>query len=396
MARQPLGITFSAVPGKTTVGVYEDEAGVGVFETDDPYLLEDGVSLESPVPVFLADGSIYQDGNGDAQRAMGVSGLSPAPPINPGPLDVVLREMGAFTNFSQEFGLASNSAVVGLTCRYSGNPAVTITHGGEPITIIEQARSGGVLALIAAGFGLTTEVANLEISATGGTLDGGVLRINEMIDVDSSLSGWENSRTGTGAPIAPATMTGTAGGTVKGVFSNSGADRLHVTRVDGADNVFNGFIVAGPNISTDFSTAGNWNLGVGWSIDGDDFVHTGPASELSLSHEMTSSITSTQCYIEVSDAASAYVTVSRDKYGPGSIGYVSTALGGGTAVSRITASGDVRVSKLIITTSGISVSWAFFSTAAVDGKVLQPVMAYQPAWRFVAAEIMGQPYEDGA
>lgn len=47
--KHPLGVTFTVPPGHEAAGVYEDPDGVEVFESDDPYLLEDGVSLQPPV-----------------------------------------------------------------------------------------------------------------------------------------------------------------------------------------------------------------------------------------------------------------------------------------------------------------------------------------------------------
>lgn len=79
MPVDPLGVTLSVTAGQQAIGVYEDSAGIPAFETAAPYLLSDGQSLESPLPVFDAGGPAFQDSMGNAQSAMAVTGLGPAP-----------------------------------------------------------------------------------------------------------------------------------------------------------------------------------------------------------------------------------------------------------------------------------------------------------------------------
>lgn len=78
--KQPLGITFTVPPGQEATGVYESEDGIEVFEIDDPYLLSDGQSLASPLPVKIVDGPTFLDSMGRLQSAIPVSGIGPAPP----------------------------------------------------------------------------------------------------------------------------------------------------------------------------------------------------------------------------------------------------------------------------------------------------------------------------
>lgn len=73
--QEPVGVTFEAVPGQSSVGVYEVDDGVPVFVTDDPYLLSDGKTRVAPVPVFDAEGPTYTDGMGNVQAAIPVTGL---------------------------------------------------------------------------------------------------------------------------------------------------------------------------------------------------------------------------------------------------------------------------------------------------------------------------------
>lgn len=77
--RQPLGVTFVVPEGKEATGVYDDPSGIKVFTTDEPYALLDGASLEPPLPIKIVDGPVFIDSMGNAQTALGVSGLGPAP-----------------------------------------------------------------------------------------------------------------------------------------------------------------------------------------------------------------------------------------------------------------------------------------------------------------------------
>lgn len=73
MAKQPLGITV----GDGGTGVYEHEDGIDTFETDGPYLLSDGVSLASPLPVHVVDGPVFFDSNGNPQAAIPIRATAP-------------------------------------------------------------------------------------------------------------------------------------------------------------------------------------------------------------------------------------------------------------------------------------------------------------------------------
>lgn len=78
--KQPLGVTFIVPNGQEATGVYEDENGVAVFETDSPYILDDDVSLQPPLPVKVVSGPIFTDSMGNAQKSLAVSGLVPPDP----------------------------------------------------------------------------------------------------------------------------------------------------------------------------------------------------------------------------------------------------------------------------------------------------------------------------
>lgn len=78
--KQKLGITTAKSEAADVLGVYESPNGVEVFETDAPYLLSDGDSLMSPIPVIVVDGPVYTDTMGNTQSALAVTGLGPTPP----------------------------------------------------------------------------------------------------------------------------------------------------------------------------------------------------------------------------------------------------------------------------------------------------------------------------
>lgn len=74
-----IGITTNH-QARDATGVYESPSGIEVFDTDAPYLLSDGKSLASALPVVVVDGPVYTDAMGNAQTALAVTGLVPPPP----------------------------------------------------------------------------------------------------------------------------------------------------------------------------------------------------------------------------------------------------------------------------------------------------------------------------
>lgn len=74
-----IGITTAIPDDVEPIGVYESDGGIEVFPTDSPYLLEDGGSLLSPVPVIVVDGPVYTDKLGNARQAWPVTGIGPPP-----------------------------------------------------------------------------------------------------------------------------------------------------------------------------------------------------------------------------------------------------------------------------------------------------------------------------
>lgn len=325
---------------------------------------------------------------------------STRPPLELGPLDFVLSGNDVFTNFSQVFDLAAPDAVLYFACNYSGDPEISISHGGQELTIVRQEREPGkgLLSLVAAGRGLTVEAAPMAISATGGQLNGGAGRIVEMSGIQPGLSGWTAGAHGDNPP-APFLVTGSNGGTVKVCFVNGGADRSHSSRVEGADTKFSGYTIAGEPYPYDISPANpEWVLGDGWTVDGDAFVHTGPTESICslIVPDPFSTRNGRRAFIEglspkahgwIAQTGSAGSTVGLlgEKSGyvvGGSIGSVDRLIIGG--------SGNVRISQVQWLVESQGVTWVFATAPAVNGQVLTPIQAYRPSWSAVAVEILGQ------
>lgn len=80
MALERIGVTYLIPEGHEPIPVYDSGDGVPVFITDEPYLLSDGLCLESPIPVVDAGGPTWLARDGSLQAAWAVSGLTPPEP----------------------------------------------------------------------------------------------------------------------------------------------------------------------------------------------------------------------------------------------------------------------------------------------------------------------------
>lgn len=331
-----------------------------------------------------------------------IEGLSPMPL---GPLDYASYELGAFNDFSHNFDLASSSAVFGMVAYCTGNPVISLAHGGEPLTIVHQeVRAGVILSLIAVGRGLTVGSGLLTISVTGGSVGGGAIRINEMIDIEPALSGWVSAANGSGNPLPVQTMAGTAGGVVKIAFGARVNDPSRRMRVDGATTTWDGYLVTGTPSTTDFGPSGDWALGAGWAWDGTDLVHTGGRSSATIPYiyEAPGQTVAVHAFAELE--AGSFVTMSpsavvsgnavggplnHNVYGPMS---ASTSTGPTEALCTITVNGNARLSDIGAMSDGNLVGWVFASAPAVDGNTLQGTTPASPLWSITAAEILGDDY----
>lgn len=398
---------------KQVVGIIEvdngfpvrlDDSGTEVEFKSEPYLLSDGVSVEAPLPVTFTDQEYHYDTAGNLRGVWPVNatGLIPVEPVQPGPMDVVLPGRSVFTNFSREFNLAYPDAVFYLACHYTGDPVISIAHGGEPLTIVKQEREEphGILSLIAVGRGLTVEAANLTVAAVGGELDGGACRFNELASLEPELSGWTAGDTGQGKP-PDLTVTGTNGGILKAVYTRRFVDTSHRIAIGGMTTLFNGYTAAGDEISYDVSVnSGNWVLGAGWSIVGDELVHTG-AESTACTLVVPFMVTGSQArraYCEVDGNRNNRVTLGNGNtatgngmVGPNS-GYIVTGAMGDMNTFIITANGDVRVKEIAWYENYDPISWAFCTTPAVNNELLTFYNYLSPFWTYSVAEIMGEDY----
>lgn len=404
--QEKIPVTRTVPDNVDPVHVYEAEGGMPVFESASPVLMSDGVSLVDPTPVRDAGGPRYLDSLGNAKDAVPVTGLTVNPEPLPGPLDFVEAGRDVFTSYSRSFDLASPNVIFHFACHYTGDPTIQIAHGGEPLTIVRQDRqtARGLLSLVAVGHGLTTEVANLTITATGGTLDGGAGRINEMGTIAAGLTGWKAGENGQAAAPGPLTMTGTQGGVVKGVFVCGLVDGSHSIRVTGAESRFRGYTISGDPIPYNLNpSAGGWVLGDGWSVVGNDLVHTG--AQQSIAYFQTPvMITGNQgrrAYIDCTNGTRAWIgntnsTTSGVGIAAGKAGYICGGAVGDLNTFAVAAAGDVIFRDLMWVDNSLPVSWNFFSAPAVEGEVLTPTLFYKPAWAVTAAEILGVDFVGGA
>lgn len=321
------------------------------------------------------------------------------PPTPRTSMDHINPVMGGFTNFSAPFDLDTDAAVVYMACEYRGDPVITITHGGEPIEIAaieysppSQISGRTALSLVAVGRNLTTEVADLVVSATGGELDGGAIRIKSMASIDDPAIGWTGTNEGEAPPVSPVIVGATSGGIIKGAFVNMTADRVHSDHITNATEVMNGATVSGHLMTgVDTSTSGPWVLGGGWAKVGDALVHAGasqnnatisiPVQPSDLRAITFRAVVGPDSWI-YSDSFQSKLTEG-EWYG---IGLYS----GTSGPMTLTAFGDVRVTDTAGLYGARSMAWIFFTAPAVTGARMDLSMVYKSPWAWSVAEVMGQ------
>lgn len=77
MPNERIGVTTTVAAGQDAIGIYPDDAAfIETFPAAGPYLLSDGFSLESPLPVFVSDTPAYRDSAGTLPDAIRVRGIS--------------------------------------------------------------------------------------------------------------------------------------------------------------------------------------------------------------------------------------------------------------------------------------------------------------------------------
>lgn len=111
-----LGVTYIVPPGKEATGVYQDESGIDIFETDSPYHI--GSALQAPLPVKEAEnGDVFFDSMGNSHKALAVLGV----PVDP-----------AF--IVTHGGEAVTHNGVSVTYGTDIDPALIVTNAGSVVT----------------------------------------------------------------------------------------------------------------------------------------------------------------------------------------------------------------------------------------------------------------------
>lgn len=356
-----------------------------------------GAPLVTSVPEFGAPVTITSNATPFVIEGYGSAGEM-------GPLDYNSTELGAFNDFSREFDLATDAAILGMAAYYTGDPVITIEHGGDPLTVVHMEKNAnGMLSLVAAGRGLTAEVANLTIKVTGGSVGGGAFRINEMASIQPGISGWTGGEAGNGSVIPTMTVAGSAGGVIKLAFACSVNDPSNQLNFTGAEKLSGGHLITGTPVVMDYTATGPWELGDGWSWDGDDLVHTGPSSEVWLPYTIPDGARNPGIVARGVISEGGNVTVHPVRFSGASFyawpydGPMCCGVSSGAADRRdrdlwIRATGDVRLTSVRAVYDHHNVSWAFGLTDAVDGKEISGVTTYRPQWSITATEILGVDY----
>lgn len=190
----PIGITTQPVAGQDSVPVYQSDKGVPTFPADAPYLLSDGKSLESPMPVIDAGGPVWIDAGGNAVDALAVTTVPSGNTLIPGPLDLIIGTIGN-ASVGGMFDLATGNMTLAISTRYAGEfGGFTATHGGEALTLVREDHIDGVATGVFIGNNLTTESAQLVVSLSGATLGPSVLRMRDDWGIGEIETDWNDGR----------------------------------------------------------------------------------------------------------------------------------------------------------------------------------------------------------
>jgi hypothetical protein len=181
-----VGVTNIIPDGQSPVPVFLDPKGLETFAADEPYLLGDGTSLESPVPVVDARGPIYISDSGNPVSAIPItnmpSGDGPTPNVYiPNLQDFWTNEKG-LSQYVTRFNVTGPNLVLEMSFLFDGGPFFTITHGSDTLQIakVHLDSVNGIGCLVAIASGVTSEVSTLLVSAVGGTFGGLFGRVREL------------------------------------------------------------------------------------------------------------------------------------------------------------------------------------------------------------------------
>lgn len=182
----PIGITLIVPDGQDAMPVYQDEAGIVTAAKDEPYLLSDGLSLLSPVPVVDAGGPIWLKADGSPVQAVAVtempSGDGPTPNVYVPNLQDFWTNENELDEYVTRFNVTGPNVVLEMSFLFDGDPFFTITHGADTLQIakVHLDAVNGIGCLVAIAEGVASEVATLRVSATGGTFGGLLGRVREL------------------------------------------------------------------------------------------------------------------------------------------------------------------------------------------------------------------------
>lgn len=211
--------------------------------------------------------------------SVGIGGASqenPVTPIQPGPLDFSIAEVD-LTEFEIDFALAGSNAIFGIVTRYTGAPVLSVTHGGEPLTLVVEARNegAGVLSALFIGTGLTVEEETLLISVADGTIGPAVARINDEFDSDATISsGWTGSAVGSGSSTDAMIVSGSSGGVLSSLWGAAVGSSPAKPMPQAEHAVLWSNKVTGG--SDEYTVPGWENPGTtGWTDDGVSYHHVG-------------------------------------------------------------------------------------------------------------------------
>lgn len=272
--KEPIGLTAIVNSSEDPIAVYLDSSGLPTFETDAPYALTNGKSLESPIPAVDAGGPVWYDWAGHAVDAVPVTAVPNAVNLDPGPLDMVVETAGNIT-VGGLFDLATASMTLAVTMRYDGDlTSMTATHGGEALQLVRLDAADGVASAIFVGNDLTTESAEVVVTPVGATIGPAVMRMRDDWGPGEVAPTWNDGSAVTALRSAYLTPN-TIAEPQKMLYARacaylSGSNA--VTKSGSDSELINGLVgnvMAGNFTTHDYVV----QITTGWSQEGGSFIH---------------------------------------------------------------------------------------------------------------------------
>lgn len=139
--KESIGVIIAPNSAAGAVPMYRTESGASAFEIDEPYLLSDGVSLQSPVPVYDAGAPVGVDALGRPVDALPVN--LPAPAVVAWtPFTLTAGDSGDWLGYSNgDIAYPPFNPPVGSIsaepCSVSELEAFYLEDGGTPVAIFQ-------------------------------------------------------------------------------------------------------------------------------------------------------------------------------------------------------------------------------------------------------------------